>query len=575
MPKHKENILFLIILLISAFLRWSGINWDQGQHLHPDERHLSMVSTKLKPAANLKNYLNPQISKLNPYNVGVNSFVYGHLPLNLNKYLGILSNRDTYDTLTLQGRLLSGLFDILTVALIYKLAQLFIKKYNWPQSTKFWASLTYALATLPMQLSHFFAVDTFLNFFMLLSFYFAFKYCQKPNYKNLLLSALGFSLALACKITAFFVLPLNFWFILNAGNRVVSLKQKLKISLKELPAVITAFLIYLLASYFLIRLIDPYYFAEASWLNPSLHPTLVRTLSFLGGAKGTGWYPPAIQWLPAKPIIFALKNIVLIGFGIFSSLYFLSGIFFWLKHNLKKNKKDANFALIIFWVIAYFTFQSTRFVKSLRYFLPLYPYLAIIAGFGISSIIKKTLRGKLSKYQPALKALVIVSLGIYPLLMLNIYLTPHSRVTASNWIYNHIPQDSLILVEHWDDSLPLPMPDKTRHSNKKQLPVFSRDSEKKWEILEQALAEGDYYILSSNRAWGSIAKAPDKYPKMQPFYQKLLSDHTNYKKVAEFTNYPGLNYLGINFSIPDRWAEEAFSVYDHPQVIILKNSKQE
>jgi hypothetical protein len=37
------------------------------------------------------------------------------------------------------------------------------------------------------------------------------------------------------------------------------------------------------------------------------------------------------------------------------------------------------------------------------------------------------------------------------------------------------------------------------------------------------LEQSRYYILSSNRAWGSIIRVPEKYPQMSQFYQDLLA----------------------------------------------------
>ena len=91
--------------------------------------------------------------------------------------------------------------------------------------------------------------------------------------------------------------------------------------------------------------------------------------------------------------------------------------------------------------------------------------------------------------------------------------------------------------------------------------------------MEKALDTTDYYILSSNRAWGSIPTVPEKYPQMSKFYQDLLSEKLDFKKIKEFTSYPSLHYLGIPITINDDNAEEAFTVYDHPKVMIFQKTK--
>ena len=35
--------LLILILILAAILRFTGINWDQGYHLHPDERAIVMT----------------------------------------------------------------------------------------------------------------------------------------------------------------------------------------------------------------------------------------------------------------------------------------------------------------------------------------------------------------------------------------------------------------------------------------------------------------------------------------------------------------------------------------------------
>ena len=40
-------LLLIAILLVGAAFRLTGVNWDEDQHLHPDERFLTMVETSL------------------------------------------------------------------------------------------------------------------------------------------------------------------------------------------------------------------------------------------------------------------------------------------------------------------------------------------------------------------------------------------------------------------------------------------------------------------------------------------------------------------------------------------------
>src|SRR5207253_1272950 len=122
---------------------------------------------------------------------------------------------------------------------------------------------------------------------------------------------------------------------------------------------------------------------------------------------------------------------------------------------------------------------------------------------------------------------------------------------------------------HWDDPLPLPLEPKSYLGE--LLPVFDPDTPEKWNKIDSLLHVGNYLILSSNRGWGSIPTVPEKYPRMTQFYKELFAGRLGYKKVAEFTSYPSLAYLGIPITFPDDWAEESFTVYDHPKVMIFKH----
>src|SRR4030042_5067239 len=198
----KGKILFFLIFLLAFFFRIYGLNWDQNQHLHPDERFMTMVTETISWPNNLTEYLDASISPLNPHNRGYGFFVYGTFPLFFTKWVAEILKLNNYNNLTLVGRFLSTVFDMGTTVLVFMITLEISKslsterksnikhnlemgnmpKWNFIENCKlkienlpYIAMFFYSCMVLPIQLSHFYAVDTYLTFFITLTFYLLIK----------------------------------------------------------------------------------------------------------------------------------------------------------------------------------------------------------------------------------------------------------------------------------------------------------------------------------------------------------------------------------------------------------------
>lgn len=556
-PHCKNKILLVLIFILAFTLRSYGLNWDQGFHLHPDERFLTMLTNDIRLPKNLNTYFNYSTSPLNPYNYPqYRFFVYGTFPVFLTKVLAVIFNLDNYQHIVLIGRLLSALFDSLNIFLIYFIAKKIIRQSRF----QLLAPLIYSLLILPIQLSHFFAVDTFLNFFLILSF------CLLL-YKKIIPASISFALALSCKISAFYFFPVLFllwlWYLFQS-------KDKLKLLISTFLAVLISLLFF--------RIISPYTFDSAFNLSPDFLHSLDSLKSY---SRPDSFYPPGVQWLGRTLFLYPFKNMAIWGLGLPFTLIFL----FYLIKSFKKIKLKFGPVLIIFlWIVGLFIYQSAQFAHTMRYYLLIYPYLAIIFSL-LSSLLVSS-----KKFLKIFLAFQFLSV----LFFLSIYSHLHSRVMASRWILENIPPGSNLSAEYWDDALPLGAQN-YQHSS---LALFDPDTSQKWQKINSDLNQIDYLILSSNRLWASIPRVPDLYPISSQFYQDLFSGNKNFTLIKKFTSYPGLPlpflkhcfYFGpSNYPAPknhwlevdrdclypgvyfrDDTAEEAFTVYDHPQVLIFR-----
>ncbi|MDO8620952.1 MAG: glycosyltransferase family 39 protein [Candidatus Levybacteria bacterium] len=562
------NYVLVVILALGFILRLYDLNWDQGFHLHPDERAITLFTVPLEMPISIQEFLSVN-SPLNPH-----FFAYGSLPLYLLKLSGtFISNSSLlfaqYEKINLVGRFISAFFDIGTLFIIYLLGKKLFNKYIANLSAFF-----YAISVLPIQLSHFYAVDTLLNFFIFLTLYLLINFYEKSTIRNALITGAAFGFALGTKISATVILA-SIGFALAIDFILIFLKNlhHPKIWFPHIPKFIKTLIlkgvVVAISAIVVFIIVEPYALIDfREFWQQTIQQRQMTYDAFT--------FPYTLQYVGKIPYFYELKNIFLWGQGpILAIVSFVGALYFTIVAIRKEKKtKWAQELILVVFFWTYFFVVGKFAVGWMRYMLPLYPLFSLFAAvlvWKLHSLVKEKL-----KINPSisiiLNSLFIILLLVWPLAFMNIYTKPNTRVLASNWIYQNIPLDKTIAVEHWDDQLPLGgSPYKTI-----TLPLYDPDTFQKWQIINKNLGEIDYIIIASNRLYVPLQKLTDCkkfppyhcYPITTKYYKDLFNGRLGYEKVAEFENLPTIPLLDI--PINDQNADESFTVYDHPKVMIFK-----
>ena len=490
---HKKNftwlydVLLIVVLLAWAYFRLTGSDWGQLNIQHPDENFMTSVTLGIQSVHSLADYFNTARSTLNPSVAGYPAYVYGTLPLFIVHYLA--ESFGKLNAVTLFGRQLSAVADLGTIALLY-----FIVKRFYKARIALLAAAFSALAAMQIQQSHFYTTDSFYTFFMFLTLSVA-AVIATGDWKGPGLESeintkeVSFSSRLWHSLLRLLNDPLTYLTIafgitlgmaaaskLNAAAMAVVLPIALVVRYSKsyhrkttqvsdqdggrmertpvedfLAKSIVFLVIGAVVSLLAFRVFQPYAFSGPGFFGIKPNPEWVQKVrEQLLQASPNADLPWALQ-LARRNHFYSFQNLTVWGLGLPLGILAWAG-FLWMGWRMLKGEWRQHI-LLWSWTAIYFLWQSLQYNPTMRYQLPIYPLLAMMAAWAVfdwaqprlSELKRLNWRGSPgSRTGRAILAaivgvLVLAATAAYAYAFSRIYVRPETRIAASNWIYQNVP----------------------------------------------------------------------------------------------------------------------------------------
>jgi len=616
-------LVLALILLVALGLRLHGVNWDDGNLFHPDERDIYMragcmydvlteaagysrcgyVQQYPETAGGLPSlgvFLDAERSPLNPHWFPLGSILI-YVMVFIRYIVELFTDISALD-MRYVGRPLSALADVGSVFLLF-----LVGRRMYGQGVGLLAAGLAALAVIHVQNSHFYRPETFSVLLTLASFWAMLRMVERRRLGDSALLGLFVGLAMAPKINILpLLLPLALAYLYVLLDSID--RRSARITPGSVTRIVSHAALAGVIAVGVLIVSSPY--------------TLLDYNAFLDGiggqvemARNAGSLPFTIQYIDTPAFVYQIRQVALWGLGLpLGTVAWLAVPFTAVLAVTQRRHLRADL-LVLAWVVPTFLFLESFEVRFQRYIFPLTPFLILMGARMLlwmvdfarrfayvrnrPPVVRDTnfefpmmgwLRRQSSKMAWLLLGVVVLATAFYSLAFQRVYANDHPAVEASRWINENITYGTKIISDnHWDEFVP-----NLYAYDVWQFPVYNQpDDRAKMDTLAKRLSESEFLVFYSNRPYSSVARAPDRYPFSNSYYRRLFEGELGYRLERRFTSHP--RFLGVSFQdnpfrraglpspeplVPEQptflkldlgYADDNVVGYDHPQVLLFRN----
>lgn len=443
------------ILALAFTFRYLGFNWDDFTLSHPDELFLRTITSEVGESHQLRHevelrchddpdrngYFNTQCNPLNPNNIEDGSFAYGTLPVFMVKQASrmLADLRDervwlSFQKIHLVGRGVNIAAELVSIVFIFLIGLRLLTRKQ-----ALLAALFYAAAVLPIQLTHFWTVDIISHLFFIITLYIAVRISQNARFLPfypLFGIALGAAVASRLNLAAAAVLAPIAVFIYLRPTFPLRLPEDptaRRLHLLNLTLIGIGLALAAACALVTFRIAQPYAFKGPGFTDIQWNEKWrddIKVVSDYATQQDDGW-PPSHQFVDRISYAYPWFNMVMWGMGLPLGITATLALLVALYRQVRAQRFSPQVGLLCAWILLYFAWQGQLHYMTLRYYLPLYAPLCLLAAWWVGHFPFKP--------QRVLRTATAAGTMVWALAYMSIYLQPQTRVEAAYWIADHIP----------------------------------------------------------------------------------------------------------------------------------------